>query len=52
MVRLDEETAEQLTDFRFNHRVATESEAVRLLLRAGLDAVKAQSAAAAGGNDR
>jgi hypothetical protein len=41
-VNLTAETAARVVEYRFDHRLATESEAIRRLIELGLEAAKAR----------
>jgi metal-responsive CopG/Arc/MetJ family transcriptional regulator len=43
LVSLPRDLVRDVEDFRFSHRIKTESEAIRALIRAGLDAVAKES---------
>jgi hypothetical protein len=45
LISLNEETAQRLDNFRFGKRIGSESEALRQLIKIGLDQVEAAPAA-------
>jgi metal-responsive CopG/Arc/MetJ family transcriptional regulator len=45
LVSMPRELAKALVDFRFEHRIKTESEAIRRLIELGLEAAKQRDAA-------